>query len=108
MLESWKAFAYYLLGFIDYESGRYEDAIDNLARSIDLEPRLVEAHLALTNVYIRLREWSAALKHLGDYLEGNPDSANKEEIQRIRYRIEEQLEKETQLSPITIDRASKD
>jgi tetratricopeptide (TPR) repeat protein len=81
------AFAYYLMGIAYYRSAFYEDAEDNLKRSLLLEPRLAYARLALANVYMRLYEWPDALKQLDAYLEENPRAPGRAEIEATRTKI---------------------
>jgi hypothetical protein len=81
------AFAHYLLGVAYFKANFYEDAEDSLSRSIELEPRLGMAHLALANVYIALREWPEALKHIDTYLNDNPGIPTSCSIQAIRSQV---------------------
>src|SRR4029453_18853065 len=61
------AFAYYLLGVTYYKSAFYEDAEEHLKHSLQLAPDLIEGHLALANVYIKIQEWSNAIAELDAY-----------------------------------------
>ncbi len=88
------AFGYYLLGLVYHESSLYEDAEDNLLRSLDLEPRLSVARLALANVYIRIEDWPRALSQIDAYLSETPDSSAHTQVRALRVRIEEVLRKE--------------
>jgi Tfp pilus assembly protein PilF len=82
------AFGYYLLGVTYYESSLYEDAEENLIRSMEIEPRLSIARLALANVYIRIEEWPRALSQINDYLSENPNSSDRSQILALHARIE--------------------
>jgi predicted Zn-dependent protease len=82
------AFGYYLLGVTYYESSLYEDAEDNLLRSMETEPRLSIARLALVNVYVRMEEWPRALSQINDYLSENPHSPDRSQILALHARIE--------------------
>ena len=66
------SFAYYLLGVTYYRSAFYEDAEDNLKRSLTLAPDLLDARLALANVYIKMQEWPNVITQLDAYLASNP------------------------------------
>jgi eukaryotic-like serine/threonine-protein kinase len=49
------------LGFIDRRQGRWDEAIRNLERAVDLDPRNVTALLDLGAVYFNLRRYGEAL-----------------------------------------------
>jgi len=80
-------FAYYLLGITYYKSAFYEDAEENLKRSLELAPDLLEAHLALANVYIKIQEWSNAIAHLDAYLAASPRTEVRDQVQAMRSRV---------------------
>ena len=82
------AFGYYLLGVTYYESSLYEDAEENLIRSMEIEPRLSPARLALANVYVRIEDWPQALLQIGNYLSAKPDPPDRGQIIALRARIE--------------------
>jgi tetratricopeptide (TPR) repeat protein len=81
------AFAYYLLGVTYYRSAFYEDAEDNLKRSMELAPSLSYAHLALANVYLRIQEWPNAITQLDAYLATNPKPENRTEVEAMRSKV---------------------
>ncbi|HET9942218.1 MAG TPA: tetratricopeptide repeat protein [Terriglobia bacterium] len=80
-------FAYYLLGVTYYKSAFYEDAEENLKRSLELAPDLLQAHLALANVYVRIQEWSNAIAQLDAFLEASPRSPLRDQVVAMRSRI---------------------
>lgn len=80
-------FAYYLLGVTYYKSAFYEDAEDNLKRSLDLAPDLSDARLALANVYVKMQEWSNVIAQLDAFMTENPRSPLREEVQTMRTRV---------------------
>jgi Tfp pilus assembly protein PilF len=80
-------FAYYLLGVTYYKTAFYEDAEDNLKRSLELAPDLSDARLALANVYVKMQEWSNVIGQLDAYLMENPRSPIREQVQNMRSRV---------------------
>jgi len=80
-------FAYYLLGVTYYKSAFYEDAEDNLKRSLDLAPDLYDARLALANVYVKMQEWPNVIAQLDAYLVEFPKSPVREQVQGMRSRV---------------------
>jgi tetratricopeptide (TPR) repeat protein len=86
-LKSDAPFAYYLLGVTYYRSAFYEDAEDNLKRSLDLAPELFDARLALANVYIKMQEWPNVITQLDAYLASNPKSAMRDLVLSMRAKV---------------------
>jgi len=80
-------FAYYLLGVTYYKSAFYEDAEDNLKRSLELAPDLADARLALANVYVKIQEWTNVIAQLDAFLAENPRSPLREQVQNMRARV---------------------
>jgi len=80
-------FAYYLLGVTYYRSAFYEDAEDNLKRAVELDPRLLDSRLALTNVYIKMQEWTNAIAQLDAYLASNPKTGSRAEVEAMRQKL---------------------
>jgi len=83
------AFAHYLLGVTYYRSAFYEDAEDHLKRSLSLAPELLDARLALANVYVKMQEWSNVIAQLDAYLAANPKSRLREQVEAMRARVVE-------------------
>jgi tetratricopeptide (TPR) repeat protein len=81
------AFAYYLLGVTYYRASFYEEAEGHLKRSIGLASDLLDARLALANVYIRIQEWSNAIAQLDAYLAGNPKAEMRKQAEDTRAKI---------------------
>lgn len=88
------AFAYYLLGVTYYRSAFYEDAEDHLKRALDLAPSLLDARLALANVYIRMQEWPNVVAQLDAWLKADLESPIREQVEAMRTKV---LEREAQL-----------
>jgi Tfp pilus assembly protein PilF len=80
-------FAYYLLGVTYYKSAFYEDAEEHLKHSLELAPELIEGHLALANVYIKIQEWSNAIAELDAYIAASPKSPLRDQVQAMRSRV---------------------
>lgn len=80
-------FAHYLLGVTYYKSALFEDAEDSLKHSLKLAPELLEAHLALANLYVRIQEWPNAIAQLDAYLAASPRSALREQVLAMRARV---------------------
>jgi tetratricopeptide (TPR) repeat protein len=80
-------FAYYLLGVTYYKSAFYEDAEENLKHALKVAPELIEGHLALANVYVRIQEWSNAIAELDAYIEASPKSVVRDQVQAMRSRV---------------------
>jgi Tfp pilus assembly protein PilF len=80
-------FAYYLLGVTYHKSAFYEDAEDNLKRALELAPDLIDARLALANVYIKMQEWPNVITQLDAYLASNPKPAMRELVLSMRAKV---------------------
>lgn len=80
-------FAYYLLGVTYYKSAFYEDAEDNLKRALEMAPDLLDAHLALANVYVKIQEWPNAIAQLDAYIAATPKSPLRDQVQAMRSRV---------------------
>ena len=81
------SFAYYLLGVTYYRSAFFEDAEDHLKHALDFTPDLLEARLALANVYIKMQEWPNVIAQLDAFLAANPRSQMKSQIEKLRAQI---------------------
>jgi tetratricopeptide (TPR) repeat protein len=82
------AFAHYLLGVTYYKNAINGEAEKSFRRALELEPRLADAHLGLSNVYIRRSNWSAVLAELDSYLKEKPHSASRKQILNMRAKVE--------------------
>jgi Tfp pilus assembly protein PilF len=80
-------FAYYLLGVTYYRSGFYEDAEDHLKHAIELAPNLLDARLALANVYIKMQEWPNVVVELDAYLSADPKSQIRAQVESLRSKV---------------------
>lgn len=80
-------FAYYLLGVTYHKSAFYEDAEDNLKRALDLAPDLLDARLALANVYVKMQEWPNVITQLDAYLASNPKPDMRQSVLNMRSKV---------------------
>jgi Tfp pilus assembly protein PilF len=85
------AFARYLLGVVHLKQGRFTEAEEQLVKTLELEPRLGDARLALANIAIRLRNWPRALAQLEAYLKENPHAPVRDNVVEIRTQLERML-----------------
>jgi Tfp pilus assembly protein PilF len=88
------AVAYYLLGTANYKSAFNEEAEKNLKRAIELDSdgHVGPARLILANLYMRERNWSAAIEQMDAYLSENPKATNRAQVQETRSRAAKNLE----------------
>jgi tetratricopeptide (TPR) repeat protein len=86
------SFGYYLLGVTYYRSAFYEDAEDNLKRSLELAPDLLDARLALANVYIKMQEWPNVITQLDAYLASNPKPEMRALVLTMRSKVVARLQ----------------
>jgi tetratricopeptide (TPR) repeat protein len=86
-LEPNATLAHYILGLLYFEAAFYEEAEESLLRTLELEPRLSRANLALANVYIRIEKWQDALARIDTFMSSNTGEVS-QEVLEIRSRIE--------------------
>jgi len=82
---------YYFLGTAYYRSEFLEEAETNLKLALQVDPRLPVGRLMLANLYMRQRNWSAALEQLDAYLSENPKAVDSLRIRETRTRVAGQL-----------------
>jgi len=87
-------FAYYLAGIAEMRATRYARSEQNLRKSIELEPKLRWARIALGNLYIRQKKFKEALLEFDTYLEDFKKVSNRTEVERARGKVAEQLARE--------------
>jgi tetratricopeptide (TPR) repeat protein len=78
----------FYLGTALFKVGAYERAESVLINALALDGQMHEARLALLNIYIRQRRYDAALKQISAYLEANPVSPQRQQIETLRTQIE--------------------
>ena len=79
------------LGTALYKVGAYERAESVLLHCLALNDQSHEARLTLVNLYTRQMRYEAALKQISAYLEANPDSPRRDQVEALRIQIERAL-----------------
>ncbi len=87
------SFAYYLAGIAEMRGGRYAKAEENLRKSLEIEPKLRWARIALGNLYVKQRKLKEALAEFDTYLAEFKKVSNRPEVEQTRGKIAAQLEK---------------
>ena len=87
------SFAYYLAGIAEMRGGSYAKAEENLRKSLEIEPKLRWARIALGNLYIRQGKLKEALAEFDAYLAEFKKVSNRPEVEQTRGKIVAQLEK---------------
>ena len=87
------SFAYYLAGIAEMRGARYAKAEENLRKSLEIEPKLRWARIALGNLYIRQGKLKEALAEFDRYVAEFKKVSNLPEVQLTRGKIVAQLEK---------------
>jgi predicted Zn-dependent protease len=90
------SFAYYLLGFAEMRGGRYDKSEENLRKSLEIEPKLRWARLALGNLFIKQNKLKEALIEYDTYLADYKKVLNHSEVERARAKIALELTNPTQ------------
>ncbi len=85
------ASARYLQGTALYRAGENRRALETLERALDLTPSVPRVRIMLYNVYVAEREFGRALEQLTLYLDENPDSADRESVERMKTELEQLL-----------------
>jgi len=89
------SFAYYLLGIAEMRGGSYGKSEENLRRSLEIEPKLRWARIALGNLFIRQNKYKEALIEYDTYLADYKKVSNHSEVERARAKIALELTKPT-------------
>ena len=87
------SFAYYLSGIAEMRGGSYAKAEGNLRKSLEIEPKLRWARIALGNLYIRQGKLKEALAEFDTYLAEFKKVSNRPEVEQTRGKIMAQLQK---------------
>ena len=81
------------LGTALYKAGSYERAESILTHALTLDDKMHDARLTLVNLYTRQKRHKDALKQLLTYLEANPGSPQRKQLEIIKAQIENALSK---------------
>jgi tetratricopeptide (TPR) repeat protein len=87
------SFAYYLLGIAEMRGGRYDKSEQNLRKSLEIEPKLRWARIALGNLFINQNKFKEALIEYDTYLADYKRVSNHAEVERARAKIALELTK---------------
>ena len=79
--------ALFNLGLAMYKLSRLDKAEEVLKRALDVAPRMSQIHLALANVYLKLKRYDNLLDQLNTYLEQNPKGTEREQVERLRDQV---------------------
>jgi len=83
--------ANFYVGSALYKLGEYEKAESALLHTLELDGRMQEARLALLNIYMRQKRYDLALKQISAYLQANPNSPERERLEKLKARIQSAL-----------------
>ena len=87
------ALANYETAVVYYVTGFYEESESYFKKALGSgDPRVVLAHLALADMYIRLQEWDNVVVQIDEYLEEVPFAPNRVKIRSVRNAALEKLE----------------
>jgi tetratricopeptide (TPR) repeat protein len=89
------SFAYYLLGIAEIRAAQFAKAEANLRKSLEIEPKLRWARLALGNLFVKQGKLKEALLEYEVYLADYKKVANRPEVEQARAKVAVQLAKET-------------
>ena len=89
--EPGSASARYFQGTALYRAGENRRALETLQRALGLTPPVPQVRIMLYNVHVAEREFERALEQLTLYLDENPDSADRESVERMKAELEQLL-----------------
>jgi Flp pilus assembly protein TadD len=84
----------FYLGTALYKIGEDERAESLLNTSLALDPQMQDVRLTLLNIYVRQKDYDAALEQIELYLEANPNSPQRERLEKYKLQIENALKQE--------------
>ena len=79
--------ALFNLGLAMYKLSRLDKAEEVLKCALDVAPKMSQIHLALANVYLKLKRYDNLLDQLNTYLEQNPKGAERPQVERLRDQV---------------------
>jgi tetratricopeptide (TPR) repeat protein len=82
------AFGQFLLGSIFQQMRKTPEAESALRRSLELDPLLFDAHLALANLYIQQRRTREAVSELRIFLKNFPENAFAPQAKQVLHQLE--------------------
>ncbi len=78
----------FYLGTVLYRMGDYDQAESMLADALAQDGQLHDARLSLLNIYIRQKRYGEALQQISAYLDANPQSPQREQLEKLKTQIE--------------------
>jgi thioredoxin-like negative regulator of GroEL len=79
--------ALFNLGLALYRVSRLDKAETTFKKCLELAPKMFQVHLALANVYLKLRRFDSLLDQLNTYLQENPTGPDREQVERLRNQV---------------------
>ncbi len=79
--------ALFNLGISLYKLAKLDKAEAALKKALEIAPKMFQIHLALANVYLKLRRFDNLLDHLNTYLEENPNGLERPQVERLRDQV---------------------
>jgi len=81
------ASGFFNLGLALYKLSNLDKAEAALKRALELAPKMFKVHLALANVYMKLRRFDRLVDQLNTYLAKNPSAEDREQVERLRDQV---------------------
>jgi len=78
----------FYLGTVLYRMGDYDKAESVLTDALDQDAQLHDARLSLLNIYMRQERYGEALEQISAYLDANPQTPQREQLERFKAQIE--------------------
>jgi tetratricopeptide (TPR) repeat protein len=78
----------FYLGTALYKTGDDKRAESLLTNALALDKEMQEARLSLLNIYIRQQNYGAALEQISAYLDANPNSPQRAQLEKFKSQIE--------------------
>jgi tetratricopeptide (TPR) repeat protein len=76
--------ALFNLGLALYKLARLDKAEDALKKALQVAPKMFQVHLALANIYMKLRQYDRMVAQLNSYLVENPNGPERAQVERLR------------------------
>jgi tetratricopeptide (TPR) repeat protein len=84
--------AHYLSGIVYFMTGFYEESESHFKKALASGgSRMINARLALADIYIQLKEWDSVVVQLDEYLDEVPYAPNRVRIRSVRNAAAEKL-----------------
>jgi len=74
-------------GIALYKLSKFDKAEEVLKRALDVAPKMAQVHLALANVYLKLRRYDSLLDQLNAFLDLNPNAPEREQVEKLRNQV---------------------